>query len=85
MFVMNNDKPYGYIMELYSRNDLLDDYEDYIDDLYEEADYQLDRMRTNEMKSVSSGTCIIDQDKSTRDMLEDLKVSYENIRRMLEE
>ena len=31
-----------------------------------------------------SGTYIIDQDKSTRDMLEDLKVGYENIRRMLE-
>ncbi len=31
-----------------------------------------------------SGSYIIDQDKSTRDMLEDLKVGYENIRRMLE-
>ena len=31
-----------------------------------------------------SGIYIIDQDKSTRDMLEDLKVGYENIRRMLE-
>lgn len=31
-----------------------------------------------------SGTYIIDQDKSTRNMLEELKVGYENIRRMLE-
>lgn len=32
-----------------------------------------------------SGTYIIDQDKSTRSMLEDLKVGYENICKMLEE
>lgn len=32
-----------------------------------------------------SGTYIIDQDKSTRDMLADLKIGYESIRRMLEE
>lgn len=32
-----------------------------------------------------SGIYIIDQDKSTRNMLEDLKVGYENISKMLEE
>ena len=59
-FVMNGDKPYGFIVEMFSEKELMDEYYDYIYDLYEEGEYQLERMRDNDKKSVSSGTCIIE-------------------------